>query len=51
MNCFRCRHFFTTWNPGFPRGCRAYGFKTKEMPSVLVKKTTGTACLKFEPKQ
>lgn len=51
VNCFQCKHFHTTWNPEFPRACKAYGFKTKEMPSVLVEKTTGMECLQFEPKR
>lgn len=50
INCFQCKHFHTTWNPHFPRGCKAYGFKTKEMPSVYVKQATGMECLQFEPK-
>lgn len=50
INCFRCKHFRTTWNPAFPRACEAYGFKTKEMPSVLVLKSTGTECLQFAEK-
>ena len=50
VNCFQCKHFHTTWNPKFPRACKAYGFKTKEMPSALVLKTTGTECMQFEPK-
>ncbi|UOR11173.1 hypothetical protein MUO15_16460 [Halobacillus amylolyticus] len=50
VNCFKCKHFFTTWNPQFPRGCKAYGFKGKEMPSDLVLKTTGTSCMQFESK-
>ncbi|MFC0525172.1 hypothetical protein ACFFGV_16445 [Pontibacillus salicampi] len=49
VNCFRCAHFHTTWNPSFPRGCKAYGFKTKELPSVYVFKVTGTPCMQFEP--
>ncbi|RWZ58918.1 uracil-DNA glycosylase [Halobacillus fulvus] len=51
VNCFECKHFKTTWNPVFPRACQAYGFKTKEMPSNYVLKTTGTSCLQFEPKR
>lgn len=51
VNCFKCRHFFTTWDASNPRGCKAYGFKTKELPSTLVKRTSGMDCLKFEPKQ
>ncbi|WP_062447579.1 hypothetical protein [Thalassobacillus devorans] len=51
INCFRCEFFFTTWNTDFPRGCKAYGFKTREMPAEFVKKTTGTMCLQFREKQ
>ncbi|QFF97878.1 uracil-DNA glycosylase [Psychrobacillus glaciei] len=51
VNCFKCRHFFTTWDASNPRGCKAYGFKTKELPSALVNRTSGMECLKFEPKQ
>ncbi|MYL49560.1 uracil-DNA glycosylase [Halobacillus litoralis] len=50
VNCFRCKHFRTTWNPAFPRACEAYGFKTKEMPSAYVLKSTGTECLQFAEK-
>ncbi|MCD5324004.1 MULTISPECIES: uracil-DNA glycosylase [Pontibacillus] len=49
-NCFQCKYFYTTWNPAFPRGCKAYGFKTKEIPSVLVEKTTGSPCEAFQKK-
>ncbi|MDI2587827.1 uracil-DNA glycosylase [Psychrobacillus lasiicapitis] len=51
VNCFKCRFFFTTWDARHPRGCKAYGFKTKELPSALVKRTSGMECLKFERKQ
>ncbi|MBP2004465.1 uracil-DNA glycosylase [Halobacillus andaensis] len=50
VNCFTCQHFHTTWNPQFPRGCKAYGFKGREMPSQTVLRTTGTACLQYERK-
>ncbi|MEK3978817.1 uracil-DNA glycosylase [Psychrobacillus sp. FSL K6-2836] len=51
VNCFKCRYFFTTWDARNPRGCKAYGFKTKELPSVVVQRSSGMECLKFEPKQ
>nr|WP_237416854.1 MULTISPECIES: hypothetical protein [Halobacillus] len=50
INCFRCRHFRTTWNPAFPRACSAYDFKSKEMPSQVVQHSSGTPCMKFEEK-
>nr|WP_081673059.1 hypothetical protein [Pontibacillus marinus] len=51
INCFQCKHFYTTWNPQFPRGCKVYGFKTKELPSALVLKSSGSPCLAFESNQ
>ncbi|MFQ3546390.1 uracil-DNA glycosylase [Halobacillus rhizosphaerae] len=51
INCFECAHFFTTWNPSYPRGCKAYEFKSKEMPASLVFQTTGTQCEQFQSKQ
>ncbi|WP_052158753.1 hypothetical protein [Halobacillus sp. BBL2006] len=50
INCFQCQHFYTTWNSAFPRACKAYGFKTKEIPSTFVLKTTGTECVQYKPK-
>jgi len=50
VNCFQCRHYFVTWDPDFPRGCKAYEFKTHMMPSALVLSSSGQPCLKFEPK-
>ncbi|KGP74199.1 uracil-DNA glycosylase [Pontibacillus yanchengensis Y32] len=50
-NCFQCKHFYTTWNPEFPRGCKAYGFKTKEIPSAYVLKVSGSPCFHFESKK
>jgi hypothetical protein len=51
VNCFQCRHFFVTWDPDCPRGCKAYEFKTHQMPSAVVYSSSGQPCLKFEPKQ
>lgn len=51
IDCFQCRHFFVTWDKEFPRGCRALGFKSKEMPHLLVVQSSGMKCLKFEKKE
>jgi hypothetical protein len=50
IDCFTCRHFYVTWDRNFPKGCRAMGFKTREMPSVAVFKNSGEDCLRYEPK-
>ncbi|MFQ5329020.1 MAG: uracil-DNA glycosylase [Thermodesulfobacteriota bacterium] len=50
MDCRKCRHFYITWDEKAPRGCRAMGFKTREMPSSVVRQASGRECLAFERK-
>ncbi|KMY55719.1 uracil-DNA glycosylase [Bacillus sp. FJAT-27231] len=50
VNCFQCRHFFVTWDQKSPRGCRAYGFKSNQLPSAVVLKTSGHPCYQFAQK-
>lgn len=51
VNCFQCESFFVTWDQKNPRGCKAYGFKTRELPSVVVKRSSGMSCLQFKRKK
>ncbi|MCD1258333.1 uracil-DNA glycosylase [Paenibacillus athensensis] len=51
INCLSCKHFYVTWDPQFPRGCKAYGFKTKHLPSAEVLSSTGKPCLSYEDKR
>jgi len=50
INCFECVHFAVTWEQGYPKSCKLFGFKTVQMPSAAVFETTGEACLGFEKK-
>lgn len=50
INCIKCKHYFVTWDPNAPKGCRAFGFKTSALPSVIVKRSSGEMCLKYEKK-
>lgn len=49
-NCYRCRHYFVTWDRHAPHGCRRLGFKGQSLPSETVYKSSGLDCLQFEPK-
>ena len=49
--CFNCRHFYITWDKSFPYGCKAMGFKSKEISSDVVQQSSGTKCLYFEKKE
>ncbi len=50
-NCNRCEHYYITWDQKFPYGCRAMGFKSKEMPSIAVLNNSGMDCLQFKEKK
>lgn len=43
-DCRKCVHFFVTWEKGCPYGCRAYGFKGPQIPSIVVKSSSGENC-------
>ncbi|MCP1160856.1 uracil-DNA glycosylase [Bacillus infantis] len=49
-NCFKCKHFYVTWDQQFPKGCRAFQFKGRQLPSKAVERASGHPCLKFEGK-
>ena len=50
INCIKCEYFFITWEARMPRGCKAFGFKGREMPSITVFKTSGSKCPIFKEK-
>ena len=49
--CQRCKHYYVTWEKKKPHGCRAYGFKSQQVPSVIVKQSSGTDCNFYEVKR
>ena len=48
IDCKTCVHFFVTWEKNCPYGCKAYGFKGPQIPSILVKTTSGENCNFFK---
>jgi len=49
--CQKCSYFFVTWEPSRPYGCKAYNFKSKILPSIIVKQNSGLPCAFYNPKQ
>lgn len=49
--CQKCVNYYVTWEPNNPHGCKAYGFKSKTIPSVVVKRSSGTDCNFYQLKQ
>jgi hypothetical protein len=50
INCRRCEHYFVTWEAKRPHGCRAYGFKSQYIPSLVVFQSSGSDCTMFKLK-
>jgi hypothetical protein len=50
INCFKCRYFVITWQRERAYACRAMGFKSRQMPSMVVWRSSGEACMLFSPK-
>lgn len=51
INCFTCSHFFITYDPHVPYGCRAIGFKSRHFPSDVAKSCSGLKCQMYSPKK
>lgn len=50
VNCKQCRHYYVTWDPQNPMGCRKFGFKSRILPSDVVYQSSGDFCKGFELK-
>jgi len=46
-DCGKCTHYYITYDPIFPYGCRALGFKGKRKPHLDVLEASGAPCLAF----
>jgi hypothetical protein len=49
--CNKCEHYYITWEKKFPNGCRSMSFKSRELPSLAVRKNSGMDCLQFKIKK
>ena len=49
--CKDCIHFFVTYDPHFPYGCRRMGFKSERHPHHEVLEASGETCQGREAKK
>jgi hypothetical protein len=49
-DCFKCRHLAITYEKNRPYTCQGMGFKSRLLPSLVVRRESGTDCRLFEPK-
>lgn len=50
VDCYKCKFYYVTWDRNFPKGCKAFQFKGRALPSLEVKKASGQQCLRYIPK-
>ena len=50
VDCNKCQYYYITWDPRFPKGCKAFGFKTNQLPSITVYRSSNQPCMRFTPK-
>jgi hypothetical protein len=46
-NCKTCQHYFVTWEPQKPHGCKIFNFKSQLIPSIVVIKNSGSTCTQY----
>ena len=49
--CLRCVHYEVTWETAFPRACKVFGIKCRNLPSREVFLSTGKHCFTFEERK
>ncbi|HCH24843.1 MAG TPA: uracil-DNA glycosylase [Oceanospirillaceae bacterium] len=49
-NCMQCQHFYITWDEKFPRGCRLFNMKSRNLPMHDVLRIDGHPCRGFKQK-
>jgi hypothetical protein len=50
INCRTCTYFYITWDAARPNGCKFHGFKSREMPDMIVYKSSGILCQAYTAK-
>lgn len=51
LNCKLCKFYYVTWNSQTPHGCKAYGFKSGHIPSIIVFRDSGVECQFYEERE
>lgn len=49
-SCIGCLYYYVTWDVKNPKGCKYFGFKSKQMPCLVVYKSAGAYCNMYTPK-
>lgn len=50
VTCLKCAHYYITFDPSFPYGCRALDFKCRRLPHYEVAAASNLPCQSFVAK-
>jgi hypothetical protein len=50
VRCHGCRHFLVTHQADWPYACRAYGLRSRMLPSAEILAMSGQPCQQREPR-
>jgi hypothetical protein len=50
LSCQKCLYYYVTWQANKPHGCKAFGFKSRQIPSMIVYQNSGAPCGLYEQK-
>ena len=51
VDCYSCQHFELTYQLPLNKICQSFGFKSEELPAIIVYKSTGHICNGYLPKK
>lgn len=51
VNCRKCKYYYITWEAAMPYGCKVFGFKSRQLPSIVVHQSSGSSCKGYEEKK
>lgn len=49
--CKNCFNYYITWDKKFPHGCKLWGIKSLNMPSIAVLHSKGNVCEYYQRKE
>ncbi len=52
IDCHKCRFYYVTWDNRLPHGCRGMGFKSSQLPNMVVRRNSPEReCLMYREKK
>lgn len=50
IHCRQCKHYYITFKPRTPMGCRIFAIESKALPCRVIKEQSGEDCKGFSLK-